>query len=75
MSFGVATRNGVMLGLGSIPTLGARGLFSPEGWSYVVISCDGSTYPLERNIVNCSGTSYFVINPVIACDGTSYEPI
>jgi hypothetical protein len=75
MSWGVALRNGLPLGLGNVPSLGARGFQSPEGWKYKVLSCDGSVYPCDRNIVDCGGTSYFVVQPVIACNGNSYEPI
>jgi hypothetical protein len=74
MSWGVATRNGLGLGLGLVPTLGtvATGLPGPP---FEVLSCDGTQYVCGRDVTTCDGTDVFVIRAVIACNGTAYNPI
>jgi len=74
MSWGVATRNGLPLGLGNVPTLGVSAAGGP-GPPYIIISCDGTEYSVGRDVMACDGTEYFVVRPVIACNGTSYVPI
>jgi hypothetical protein len=70
MSWGVALRNGLPLGLGHIPTLGVNGSLT-----YKVIGCDGNVYIVRRTVRDCSNTPYFVTRPVKACNGASYVPI
>jgi len=74
MSWGVATRNGLALGLGLVPTLGTVATGSP-GAPFKVLSCDGTEYICSRNVTACDGTDFFVIRAVIACNGTAYIPI
>lgn len=74
MSWGVAARNGLPLGLGTVPTLGVNATGRP-GPPYIVIGCDGTEYSVGRDVMACDGTEYFVVRPVVACNGTSYVPI
>lgn len=75
MSWGVALRNGLPLGLGHVPALGGFGSGSIPGPPYIILSCDGTPYSVARDVMQCDGSEYFVVRPVVACNGTSYVPI
>lgn len=77
MSFGVATRNGLAIGLGTVAALGITTAANPPdpGPPWIVLASDGTSYICSNVVLNSSGVSYTVVSPVLSSDGTSYNPI
>jgi hypothetical protein len=74
MSFGVAFRNGLPLGLGSIATLGVfKGASTPSGFS--VLASDDTPYSVSLTVLDSADTSYTVSSSVLDSAGNSYNPI
>lgn len=77
MSFGVATRNGLAIGLGTIATLGVNAVVNPPdpGPPWVVLDSGGVEYICSNVVLDSSGVTYTVVDAVLSSDGTSYNPI
>lgn len=78
MSFGVATRNGLAIGLGTIATLGVvtAAVNPPDpGPPWIVLSSDGTSYICSNVVLDSSGVAYTVVSPVLDSSGNSYNPI
>jgi hypothetical protein len=75
MSWGVATQNGVSVGLASIVSIscGATAVAPTSGFS--VLSASGTPYSASLAVLNSNGVSYTVLNSVLSSNGTSYTPI
>lgn len=73
--FGVPTRNGISLGLGSIATL-ATDFASPNpGPPWIVLTSAGVPYSVDEEVKSSSGTSYYTVETVLSSAGTAYNPI
>ena len=78
MSWGVALRNGIAIGLGTVPALGVQttAVNPPDpGPPWIVLASDGSDYICSDVVLDSSGVSYTVVATVLSSDGTSYNPI
>lgn len=76
MSFGVGVRNGLPLGLGSIPSLySGLAQILPPGTSWDVRLSGGETFSVPYIAMASDGTKYTVTADVRSSAGVTYTPI
>ena len=75
MSWRVAKRNGVSLGLAAIISLTTTNASPNPGPPWIVALSDGTAYTVDTIVLNSSGTSYTTVDSVKSSSGTTYFPI
>jgi hypothetical protein len=75
MSWGVALRNAVSLGLGGIISL-ATGEATPNpGPPWEVLNASGTLFVCDTLVKNSSGTDFVTVDSVKDSAGTTYLPV
>lgn len=74
MSFGIAIRNGLAIGLGTVIALGGRASTNP-GPPWIVLDSNGSSFVCSNVVLDSSNVAYVVLSQVLDSSGNSYNPI
>lgn len=75
MSWGVATRNAVSLGLGGIIALATAEASPNPGPPWIVILSDGADYIVDTLVLDSADTLYTTVDSVKNSAGTTYFPV
>lgn len=77
MSWGVALRNGLAIGLGTVPALGVTTAPNPPdpGPPWIVLDSDGNDFICSDSVLDSDGNVFVVVASVLNSSGTSFNPI